>query len=1053
MKMPASAGIFLLSILAWSGVLAAGEAQERVLAVCVGVGNYRHLAEVGNATGDVYLVADALEATGLVRRTLILADTDRDGKPNNERLRPTRNNILSMLTLATKSARADESIIFFYTGRGELRDDAAHIYPFEAKQGGGIALDEIAKRLAAGKAESRIMIIDAGLPADDSSDGVTGPLAVSIPGIVTIASCSEGQAPVVDEDSGRGLFALAFEEVMLAADPMETSVETFVDSMGKFMGDYCLDRFIVEGQIPVVGPGGGQMAFFPKPKEQPAPIEVAVVAEEDDSELEEEIEEPVRPKTSPVIGKAKAIPAPKKTAQAKQPRHEPARKSVVQKAATVKTGDKRIDNLLVQAERQFNAGNFDKALLLFEKAQEFGSAEAVNWIGDMYFEGCGVERDYTTALDYYRQAAEAGLAEAQCNMGYMHYQGLGVKSDYPRARQWLEMSAAQGHPDAYYHLHWIYKSGRDGEADEKRAEDSMNQAVARGLVGRLRERAEQGWSRECLMYATLFEHGFGVDKNEATMVQWEKAASDKGLALAQIYYANSLFNSSGGLTKNNSEAVALYRKAAEQGNMYAQNAMGNFYYNGEVVSKDLAQSAAWLKKAAEQGNAQAQSSLAYLYYNGEGVAQDYAQSAVWYRKAAEQGHAIAQRSLGYRYYHGEGVAKDLYEAAAWLKKAADQGDAVAQKDMGNLYSTGEGVSKDNNQAVMWYRKSAEQGNANAQKNLGNCYYNGDGVAQDYNEAVRWYQKAADQGLASAKQNLGTMYYYGKGVGQDYAQAYRWYKPAAEDGEAYAQRQLGRMYYEAKGVSKDYAEAVKWYKLAAEQGNAEAQNALGFRYFDGEGVAKDYAMAAKWLRAAAEKGISAAQHKLGYQYDAGLGVNKNTAEAIKWYKMAADNNEVKAMYNLGIIYNAQGPNHDHDTAFHYYKMAADRGMAEAMNNLGTMYQEGKCITKNESLALQYYQMAMNKGNQIAAGNYRNLKDGIAHREWHAQQDLAAAQAGLYGGDGSGYNWDHDFDTSDDGANLDVFNSILGITGALLPLFGGGGFGPSNGGLDDDLSTWR
>lgn len=508
---------------------------------------------------------------------MILADVDREGKANAERLRPTRNNILSMLSLATKTARADDSIVFFFSGRGVMRDDAAHIFPYEAKQNAGIALDEIAERLAAGKATAKIMLVDAGLPADDSSDGVVGPLKISLPGIVAIASCSDGQTPVVDEDTGRGLFTLALEEALLAADTSGTNIGSLADSMGKYMGDYCLDRFIVEGQTPVASLDGAEMAFFPPAKEQPAQTQVPAEAEEDDlAELDEveEISEPVRPKTSPVMAKApKAAPAQKKTPPARRS-DELARPPVVQNAAVAKSGDKRIDNLLVQAEQQFDVGNFDKAFLLFTKAEEYGSTDASNWIGDMYFDGCGVERDYAMSVNYYRQAAEMGLAEAQCNMGYMYYQGLGVTKDYARAQQWLERSAAQDHVDAFYHLYWVYKSDENGGKDEKRAEESINQAINRGVVQRMRTRAEQGWSRECLIYATLFEHAFGVDEDKVMMVTWEKVAAEKGLALAQIYYGNSYFFGSGDLVKSNASSALWYKKAAEQGNSHAQKHPG-----------------------------------------------------------------------------------------------------------------------------------------------------------------------------------------------------------------------------------------------------------------------------------------------------------------------------------------------------------------------------------------------------------------------------------------------------------------------------------------------
>jgi uncharacterized protein len=60
------------------------------------------------------------------------------------------------------------------------------------------------------------------------------------------------------------------------------------------------------------------------------------------------------------------------------------------------------------------------------------------------------------------------------------------------------------------------------------------------------------------------------------------------------------------------------------------------YYIGLGLKQDYGQAVAWFRKAAEQGYASAQYNLGVMCYNGESVSQDYGQAAAWYRKAAEQ---------------------------------------------------------------------------------------------------------------------------------------------------------------------------------------------------------------------------------------------------------------------------------------------------------------------------------------------------------------------------------------------------------------------------------
>jgi len=251
------------------------------------------------------------------------------------------------------------------------------------------------------------------------------------------------------------------------------------------------------------------------------------------------------------------------------------------------------------------------------------------------------------------------------------------------------------------------------------------------------------------------------------------------------------------------------------------------------------------KKAAEQGDAWAQSDLGFMHEHGLGTTQNYAESAKWYRKAAEQGYASAQYILGSMYDNGDGVKQDYSEAAKWYRKAAEQGNMWAQSKLTTMYEFGKGVRQDYAEAAKWYRKLAEKGIAFDQFSLGLMYGNGQGVRQDFAEAAKWYRKAAEQGYAEAQNNLGLMYGNGQGVRQDFAEAAKWYRKAAEQGDAEAQYNLGLMYGNGQGVRQDFAEAAKWWRKGAEQGNASAQFNLGAMYSSGRGVMKSGAAAADW----------------------------------------------------------------------------------------------------------------------------------------------------------------------------------------------------------------
>lgn len=175
---------------------------------------------------------------------------------------------------------------------------------------------------------------------------------------------------------------------------------------------------------------------------------------------------------------------------------------------------------------------------------------------------------------------------------------------------------------------------------------------------------------------------------------------------------------------NNAEK---YRKAAEEGNSYAQYCLGICYETGNGVPQDHNQAFKWYREAKD----------------GTDVPDEWIDAVKWYRKAAEQGDALSQKNLAWCYANGKGVPEDDGEAVKWYRKAAEQGETTAQNSLGVCYQDGKGVAQDYTEAVQWYRKAAEQGNASAQNNLGWCYQNGNGVAKNHEEATKWYQKAAE----------------------------------------------------------------------------------------------------------------------------------------------------------------------------------------------------------------------------------------------------------------------------------------------------------------------
>jgi TPR repeat protein len=193
----------------------------------------------------------------------------------------------------------------------------------------------------------------------------------------------------------------------------------------------------------------------------------------------------------------------------------------------------------------------------------------------------------------------------------------------------------------------------------------------------------------------------------------------------------------GGLPKDEKEAVHLYKLAADKGCAYAQSNLGVMYQTGRGgLPKDDREAVRLYKLAADQLNTHAQLNLGLMYLHGRGgLTQDDRAAARLFRLAADRRNAGAQLQLGLMYLVGRGgLPCHNGEAVRLISLAAGEGDAAAKQEL--------------------FRLAADRRNARAQLKLGLMYLDSrGGLPRDNKEAARLIKLAADQGDETAKQAL------------------------------------------------------------------------------------------------------------------------------------------------------------------------------------------------------------------------------------------------------------------------------------------------------------
>ena len=124
----------------------------------------------------------------------------------------------------------------------------------------------------------------------------------------------------------------------------------------------------------------------------------------------------------------------------------------------------------------------------------------------------------------------------------------------------------------------------------------------------------------------------------------------------------------------------------EKKKAWAQNLLGQRYFNGNGVKQSYEIAKELYEQATEQLDLGAMYNLGCMYQNGYGVAQSYEKAKELFEHAGHLGNVNAQFNLGALYVNGirYGFEKDLTKARKWFTKADAQGDKNATNALEQL---------------------------------------------------------------------------------------------------------------------------------------------------------------------------------------------------------------------------------------------------------------------------------------------------------------------------------------------------------------------------------
>ncbi len=232
---------------------------------------------------------------------------------------------------------------------------------------------------------------------------------------------------------------------------------------------------------------------------------------------------------------------------------------------------------------------------------------------------------YMTALNLALPRAEAGDPAAQTLAAEILSRGLGVARDEAKAAKWYQLAAEQGVPEAQFQYALLLLDGRFVKKDPQGAYALMQAA------------AEAGNRLAQFNFAQLLINREPGDVGMAKAVSYYQRAADAGLADAQYAMAQMFANGAGGKKRDDVEARRWLLAAARQNFDTAQVDLGTWLVEGRGGKRDLKAGFGWIKRAADGGNVAAQNRLAKLYMGGIGTEPNSIDAAAWYFLARRAG--------------------------------------------------------------------------------------------------------------------------------------------------------------------------------------------------------------------------------------------------------------------------------------------------------------------------------------------------------------------------------------------------------------------------------
>lgn len=380
-----------------------------------------------------------------------------------------------------------------------------------------------------------------------------------------------------------------------------------------------------------------------------------------------------------------------------------------------------------EALKAFNRQEYESAFSEFSYLAAENNDAALYYLGRMYDEGLGVQKNPEKAFELFQQAARAYNAAATAQIGKKLVFGEGVTANPAAGLEYLKNAARAGSEEAFFVLGNLYAEGLEGVVPR-----DYSYAFGYYLLGSLKG------DKKCqYILGFYYFDGRGTPQNYESSFKWLNRSANQGYVLAQLklaeLHASTRFYNSGSAyawysiiaayntdevgreaARNRDIMATKPRKKGEETLVELQKKITNWrpvkaeqsvpekerretplpvipgFNDAETIQKTLAQGGVLLTDGDAYGVTSQQINNAIATQDWQGIEQ------------LIEASAAAGKTEAYAYYGDlmQARAGDDAKAFAWYSKGANAGESYAQYQLAKMLCEGRGTP--NPDAVQCY---------------------------------------------------------------------------------------------------------------------------------------------------------------------------------------------------------------------------------------------------------------------------------------------------------------------------------------------------------------